>query len=353
MMAFTTCVVHGTQGLARRQPHPWEWRTHGGAQTAANPLRGRPPSREAPQEPPFDGGSRHGLAPWRPPSFRKRPSSDSIFDLIRRGADDAKTPSKVRQEIPVAGEERTTVGPCVQAPFESPEDVHFLDRRVIRRSQVVHGERAQCELHDIGPVVPIGNHRQDVPSVRFGGRDDAHLQGVDLGPDKGARQLPASREETFQASFEVGMRTPGPVHGSTRRGRREHQRPFQVVVVGEVNSLSDAPRRRQGGGGRRVPVQGVLLLIALLPRRRQDDEDREQLLCVVGATRLALPNPVSQPPHVPPFDLQQKGSGEGGRTRATRARPRRAVRERRRWCREPRGTSLALLAQEPRDGGSP
>ena len=100
--------------------------------------------------------------------------------------------------------------------------------------------------------MPIGNHRQDVPSVRFGGRDDARLQDVDLGPDKGARQLPASREETFQASF-------------------------------EVNSLSDAPRR-PSGRGRRVPVQGVLLLVALLPRRRPDDEDREQLLCVDGAT---------------------------------------------------------------------
>ena len=120
---------------------------------------------------------------------------------------------------------------------------------MIRRSQVAHGDRAQCELHDNGPVVPIGNHRQDVPSVRFGGPDDAHLQGVDLRPDKGASQLPASREETFQASSEDGMRTPKPVRGSTRRGRREQQRRFQVVVVGEVNSLSDAPRGR--GRGRR------------------------------------------------------------------------------------------------------
>ena len=49
---------------------------------------------------------------------------------------------------PVVGEEHTIVGPYVQAPFESPEDVHSLDRRVIRRSQVVHGERGQCDLHD-------------------------------------------------------------------------------------------------------------------------------------------------------------------------------------------------------------
>ena len=51
--------------------------------------------------------------------------------------------------------------------------------------------------------------------------DDAHLQDFDLLPDNGARQLPASREETFQASFEVGMRTiRGAVAGSTNVGSR-------------------------------------------------------------------------------------------------------------------------------------
>ena len=52
----------------------------------------------------------------------------------------------------MAGEEHTIVGPHVQAPFESPEGVHLLDRRVFRRSQVVHCKRAQCELRDYGPV---------------------------------------------------------------------------------------------------------------------------------------------------------------------------------------------------------
>ena len=130
--------------------------------------------------------------------------------------------------------------------------------------------------------------------MRIGVPGDAHLHDVDLQPDKGARQLPASREETFQANFEVGTRTPGPVRGSTRRGRREHQRRFQVVVVGEVNSLSDTPRRPRGRG-RRVPVQGVLLLVALLPRRRQDDEEREQLLFVDGAIRLTKAEPCEPP----------------------------------------------------------
>ena len=111
------------------------------------------------------------------------------------------------------------------------------------------------------------------------------------------------------------MRTPGPVRGSTRRGRREHQRRFQVVVVGEVNSPTDAPRRRPSGG--RVPVQGVLLLVALLPRWRPD-EDQEQLLPVDGATRLTGPNPVRHPPHEPPLDFRRKGGGGGGRTRVTR-----------------------------------
>ena len=64
------------------------------------------------------------------------------------------------------------------------------------------------------------------------------------------------------------------------RGRPDEH--AHVEYFGEVNSLSDAPRRRPGGRGRRVPVQGVLLLIA---RWRPDDEDRKQLLFVDGTTR--------------------------------------------------------------------
>ena len=122
----------------------------------------------------------------------------------------------------------------------------------------MHGERAQCELHHNGPVVPIGNHRQDVPSVRLGGRDDAHLQDVDLRPDKGAGQLPASREETFQASFEVGKRTPGPsaaapgaVAGSTNVGSRSSSlarstRTDPLLVFAAVKKMAPSSREAVG-----------------------------------------------------------------------------------------------------------
>ena len=86
----------------------------------------------------------------------------------------------------MVGKEHTIVVPCVRIPLKSPEDVDVLDRRVIRWSQVVHSERAQCEMPDNRPVVPIGNHRQDVASVRFGGRDFSDLQDVNLRADKGA-----------------------------------------------------------------------------------------------------------------------------------------------------------------------
>ena len=62
----------------------------------------------------------------------------------------------------MVGKEHTVVGPHVRVHFMSPEDVVLLDRRAIRWSQVVHSDRARCELHDNGDVVPIGNRRQEV-----------------------------------------------------------------------------------------------------------------------------------------------------------------------------------------------
>ena len=85
-----------------------------------------------------------------------------------------------------------------------------------------------------------------------------HLQDVDLRAD-------------------VRMRVPGLVRGSTRRGRREPQRRFRVVVVGEVGSLSDVPN-----GGDPAAEGDVFLF--------RYDGDREQLLLVDGTTRLAGPN---------------------------------------------------------------
>ena len=53
--------------------------------------------------------------PMAAPSFRKRPSSAIFFALIRRGADDEKTPFEGPPEEPVVGEGHTIVGPFVQA----------------------------------------------------------------------------------------------------------------------------------------------------------------------------------------------------------------------------------------------
>ena len=95
-------------------------------------------------------------------------------------------------------------------------------------------------------------------------------------------------------------------------------------------SLPSHPRCR----GRRAPVQGVLLLVTLLPRSRPDDEDREQLLCGDGATHLMGPNPVSHPPHEPPFDLQRKASGvslQSPIVQASRARHGLLVLSQNRW----------------------
>ena len=135
------------------------------------------------------------------------------------------------------------------------------------------------------------NHRPDVPSVRFGGRDDAHLdlQNVDLRPGKELRGRSAAAP------------------GAPRRWRGQ-------LAVGRCEEETWRPKAA-------VPVQGVLLLAALLPRRRPDDEDREHLLFVDGTPRFTGPNPVSHPPHEPPFDLQRKGSGGGGRTRGGRGGP--------------------------------
>ena len=98
-----------------------------------------------------------------------------------------------------------------------------------------------------------------------------------LRPDKGARQLPPSREETFQASFEDvqahARQHPARSQGAPTSVPGRRRRRGQLAVGGDPAAEGDV-------------VQGVLLLVALLPRRRPDDEDGEQLLFVDGATRL-------------------------------------------------------------------
>ena len=123
------------------------------------------------------------------------------------------------------------------------------------RLYMASAPNASCMI--TGMLCPIGNHRQDVPSVRFGACDDAHLQGVDLRSDKGARQLPASREEN------------GP---SELRGRyedaRAHPRQHLARSQGAPTSVPGRPRwrgqlavgRSEEETRRPSPVQGVLLL---------------------------------------------------------------------------------------------
>ena len=131
-----------------------------------------------------------------------------------------------------------------------------------------------------------------------------------------ANSLPRGRRRSKRASRSVCGRSgsfaaaPGAVTGSTNVGSTS-------------SSLARSTRCRALRGG--YPAEGDVFLfrdapVALLPRRRPDDEDREQLLFVDGATRLTGPNPVSHPPHEPPFDRQRKGSGGGGRTRGRRGR---------------------------------
>ena len=194
----------------------------------------------------------------------------------------------------MVGEEHTIVGPYVRVPLESPKGVHLLDRRVIRWLYTVSAPSASCMI--------TGLLCQSRTVVRMCRLSPSLAATIPISRMSTSRRIRVSAEG-FQASFKVGMGKLG-VRGSTWRGRREHQRRFQVVVVGEVNSLSHAPRRKPGDRGRRVPVEGVLLLVALPPRRRPDDEDQEQLLFVDGTTRLAGRNPVSHPPREPPFDFQ-------------------------------------------------
>ena len=113
-----------------------------------------------------------------------------------------------------------------------------------------------------------------------------------------------------------------PVRGSTRRGRREHQRRFQVVVVGEVNSLSEAPRRRPAAEGDVFPLRACCSWLRFFRGGAQTTRTGSNCFLWMGQPNSRGPKTVSHPPHEPPFDLQRKGSGGRGRTRGTRrARP--------------------------------
>ena len=150
---------------------PWRLRIHGGARTTAHPLRG---SSSPPRGTPRATIRRRIESRSRPvaaPSLRKRPSSDIIFALIRCRVHDEKTPLQRSARRTRGRVKSTPLWTRVCKPPSRAQRMFTSSTGVYSGGpHVVHGERAQCELHDNGPVVPIGNHRQDVPSVRFGGR---------------------------------------------------------------------------------------------------------------------------------------------------------------------------------------
>ena len=160
---------HGTDVPLRlvEQPAPI-----GGGEIRLPDQRDVAPSKEVPDETfpakvvsrkgagTFDDGLRHLQSPQGPKGWpvvsqhpvgvpRRWPTHGGARTTAHPIAGSSSTPRGTRRAHHwsagerVAGEEHTIMGPYVQAPFKSPEDVHFLDRRVIRRSQVVHGERAK------------------------------------------------------------------------------------------------------------------------------------------------------------------------------------------------------------------
>ena len=152
----------------------------------------------------------------------------------------------------MVGEEHTIVGPYVQAPFQGPEDVHLLDWRAIRSSQVVHGKRAQCELHDNGPVVPIGcrlcaSVAATMPISRMLTSDRTRVQSHHSTQDRVKWRLP--------------------VYGRSMEDARARRR-FRVVVVCGANSVSEATRRPRATCSRSGRVAPGCASSAEAPRRR-------------------------------------------------------------------------------------
>ena len=135
MMAFTNCSSpRGPMGWPVVSPIPWG--EEGGSVAVADarwcskPLRIRCGVVLHPtKHPKSHHSTQDRVSPRGGSSLQKRPSSAIIFALSMRRADDEKT-LKVRQENLWLVKSIAIVDPCVQAPFESPEDVHLLDRRV-------------------------------------------------------------------------------------------------------------------------------------------------------------------------------------------------------------------------------
>ena len=164
----------------------------------------------------------------------------------------------------------------------------------------------------------------------------------------GRMRVPANSlsrvKRRFHASFEVGMRTPG------ARPRQHPARPqgAPTSVPGRRRCRGQLAVGRSEEETRRPMAtcsrSGRVAWLRFLRGGAQTTRTGSNCFLWMGATRHTGRNLVSHSPHEPPFDLQRKGSGGGGRTRGTATQVAPANRE---------GQSPTLLGQEPRGGRCP
>ena len=144
--------------------------------------------------------------------------------------------------------------------------------------------------------------------------------------------LPRVKRRTKRASRSVRGR-PGAVRGSTNVGSRSSSlaRSTRCRTLRGGDPAADVfPFRACGswlrffrGGDQTTRTRSNCFLWIGQPDSRGRTlcatrlMNRRSIFNVDGTTRLTGPNPVSHPSPEPPFDLQRKGSGGGGRTRGT------------------------------------
>ena len=141
----------GPMGWPVVSPIPWGFHGSGGRTEVPEPLRIHCGVVLHPASPPESHHSTQDRVTVSP-----RGASQFTEETFQRHHLRHGTPLSGRRENPFEGPPGEPLARMCKPSSESPEDVHLLDRRAIRWSQMEHGERAQCELHDNGPDVPVG-----------------------------------------------------------------------------------------------------------------------------------------------------------------------------------------------------